>query len=274
MLRRFTPTLRLQRLAIHTYSLLIAVFLLAPILVVTLASLHANRYMAFPIEAYSLRWYAEVIETAVWRQALQMSLVLALQTTVIASAVGILAALAIHYHDFPGKHLITLFFLSPLLMPQLLIGLALLFFFGQYGLSGSYTPLLLGHVLIAFPFVVRMILAALPNVTRRLEEAAMTLGANEATALFTVTLPLIGPAIRGGAVFAFVTSYNNVLISLFLSTARAVPLPIRILTHLEWIADPSVAAVSTLFLLLTFVLLFVIERSVGIELFPLGERDG
>jgi ABC-type spermidine/putrescine transport system permease subunit II len=159
-------------------------------------------------------------------------------------------------------------------MPQLLIGLALLFYFAQMQVSGSYGTLLLGHILVTFPYVVQVILAALPGVSRTLEEASMTLGANEVKTLFKVTLPMIGPAVRGGAMFSFMASYNNVLISLFLSVPRIEPMPIKIYGVLEWGADPSVAAISTLFLILTFVILIILQRTVKLELIPDVKQPG
>lgn len=258
---------------IYAYMLAICIFILAPIVIVAVVSFQHGRYLAFPIDEFSLRWWTEALVRAEWRDALWKSLLLALQSTILSTLIGLLAGLAIHNHQFKGKQLLSIFFLSPLLMPQLLTGLALLFFFAELGFSSQYMSLLLGHVLIAFPFVVRLVLAALPNVSQSSEEAARTLGANEFITLFTVTLPQISPAIRGGAMFAFMASYNNVLISLFMSTPRMVPMPIKILQHLEFVADPTIAAVSTMFLIVTFIVMFVLEKTVKLEIMP-GIRTG
>jgi putative spermidine/putrescine transport system permease protein len=265
-------TRRLERWAVHGYVALICAFILAPILIVVVVSFQDARYLAFPIERFSTRWYTAAIIDAQWRAALGQSLLLAVQTTIVATLLGLSAGLAIHYHDFRFKDALSVFFLSPLIMPELLIALSLLFFFANYGLSGTYPALLLGHILVAFPFVVRLVLSALPNARRSLEEAAQVLGANEFTAMFKITLPLIGPAVRGGALFAFIVSYNNVMISLFLSTPRIVPMPIKIFEQLEWIADPTIAAVSTVFLALTFVLMIVLEKTVKLEVIPAMEK--
>lgn len=266
-------TSSLSKAGINLYLILICMFILAPIIIVAVISFQYGRYLAFPVEQFSLRWWTEAVVRAEWREALWKSLLLAMQSTVLATILGLLAGLAIHYHDFRGKQFLSVFFLSPLLMPQLLTGLALLFYFAQFGLSGSYTGLMLGHVLVAFPYVVRLVLAALPHVSRSAEEAARTLGANEFTTLMKITLPLIAPAIRGGAMFAFMASYNNVLVSLFLSTPRVVPMPIKILQHLEFVADPTIAAVSTLFILVTFLVMVILEKTVKLEILP-GVRTG
>jgi len=263
---------RLGRLSIYAYVVCVCIFLMAPILIIGVVSFHSKSYLVFPLEGYSLKWWTEALVRQEWQDAFRTSLLLALQATLISSILGTSAGLAIHYHDFKGKQLISVFFLSPLLLPQLLTGLALLFFLAQFGYSGTYTGLLLGHILVSFPYVVRLVLAALPGVSRAMEEAAMTLGANEFTTLTKITLPLIGPAVRGGAMFAFMASFNNVLISLFLSVARTTPMPIKIFHHIEWSGDPTVAAISTLFLLLTFMLLVLLRRTVGVELFPSIEQ--
>jgi putative spermidine/putrescine transport system permease protein len=257
-----------ERIGINAYVILVCLFILAPVIFVVVASFQNARYLAFPIEEYSLRWYVDALRQPEWRRSLVQSLQLAVQATVVATVLGTMAGLAIHYHTFRGKTLVILAFLSPLLLPELLTSLALLYYFASAGLSGTYTSLLLAHIIITLPFVVRMVMTALPNVTRDLEEAARTLGANEFVTLMKVTLPLIAPAIRGGAFFAFAISYNNVLMSLFLGSPRVTLLPIKIWQHLEFVADPTVAAVSTLFLLITFVLMLVLQRLVKIELFP------
>ncbi|MBI4277635.1 MAG: ABC transporter permease [Armatimonadetes bacterium] len=263
---------RLERYLINAYVLFICAFIMAPILVVVLSSFQYGQYLAYPIERYSLRWYTEALFRPEWRNALTQSLRLAVQTTVYATVAGILAGLALHYHDFRGKQALSVGFLSPLLMPELLTGLALLFYFANFGISGTYTALLLGHVLLALPYVIRLVLTALPRVSRNAEEAAMTLGANEFVTMMKITLPLISPAIRGGAVFAFMVSYNNVLLSLFLSTPRVTTLPVKIYQHVEFVADPTIAAVSTIFLILTFALMVALERTVKLEVMPVVEE--
>ena len=178
----------LGRLSIHIFLLLISLFIMAPVLIVAVVSFQDKAYLAFPIEHYSLRWWNEALFRPEWRNAIWTSLTLAIEATVVSTLIGISAGLVLHYHDFRGKQVLRLFFLAPLLMPQLLIGLALLFYFAQMQISGTYGTLLLGHILVTFPYVVQVILAALPSVSRTLEEASMTLGANEVKTLLKVTL--------------------------------------------------------------------------------------
>lgn len=259
---------RIERALINLFVVLVCIYLLAPLFILVIVSFQHAMYLAFPVEQYSLKWWTQAVIRPEWRIAMWMSIKLALQATLVSLISGLLAGLAIHYHDFKGKQVLRTFFMSPLLMPQVLTGIALLFFFAARKLSGSYISLLLGHVLICSPYVVQLMLAALPGVSRSQEEAAMTLGANEFTTLMKVTLPLVGPAIRGGAIFAFMASYNNVLVSLFLAIPRLIPVPVKILQHLEWTAEPTLAAVSVVFMALTFALVLIAEKTVGIELMP------
>lgn len=264
---------RLRGWAINAYVLAVCAFILVPILVVALASFQYGQYLAFPIERYSLRWYGEALFNPEWREAFWTSMQLAVQATLVTTVVGLSAALALHYHEFPGKQLVNVLLLGPLLMPELLMGIALLFLFGSFGLSGSYTSLLLAHILITMPYVVRLISAAFPAASRNLEEAAMTLGANEFTTMLKVTLPLIAPGIRGGMIFAFMISYNNFLVSLFLIAPGVSTMPVKIFSHLEFVADPTIAAVSTVFIVLTFGLTYALEKTVKIGIMPGLRRD-
>lgn len=256
----------------YLYVFLILFFILLPIFIVILVSFHEARYLNFPISSYSIKWYTHNLLRPEWTKPLKSSLLLATQTAIIATIIGIFAGLTIHNHDFKGKTFITTIFMSPLLFPQLLTGLMLLFFFANFGISGSYQALLMGHVIVSFPYVVRLVINALPTVSRSYEEAAYILGADELIALFKITLPIISPAIRGAIVFAFLTSYNNLMISLFLSTRSMVPMPIKIMHTIEYVQDPTIAAISTAFIIVTLVIILVVDRVFKIELVPLPKE--
>jgi putative spermidine/putrescine transport system permease protein len=262
----------MARVLAHAYVGAVCVFILAPIVVVALASFQYGQYLAFPIERYSLRWYAEALGSSEWRDAFWTSMTLAAQAAALATVAGVSAALALHSHEFRGKQLVSVLLLGPLLLPELLMGIALLFLFGGLGLSGSYVSLLLAHVLMTMPYVVRLVSSAFAGTSRNLEEAAMTLGANEVRTFIAVTLPLIAPGIRGGLIFAFMVSYNNFLVSLFLIAPGVSTLPVKIFSHLEFVADPTIAAVATVFIVLTFALTLVLELTVKVNLLPGVDR--
>lgn len=244
---------------------IIILYVVLPNIVVIVLSLHKAQYFSFPPKEYSLRWYSEALFRPEWRNAFLLSIWLAFLTSVCSSIIGLLAGLALFRYPIPGKRLISTLFLSPLIMPGILIGLAALFFLSQLGLNGTFTALLLGHILVTFPYVLRLVLSALPSVSRSMEEAALTLGADELTTLWLVTLPTIRPAVLSGALFAFILSFDNVMVSLFLSNARVATLPVKILHVLEWASDPTIAAISTIFMIMSLVLMITIDRTVGLR---------
>jgi putative spermidine/putrescine transport system permease protein len=247
------------------YVLAIALFILLPIVIVVVMSFNDARYFAFPPAELSVRWYARGVTRAEWRSAFFDSLWIAGVTALIANPVGILTSLALHRGRFRGREVLSNFFMAPLILPQILLGLALLFMLARLGLLGSPVPLILGHVLITFPYVMRVLLSSLGSVPPSVEEVAQTMGADELTTTLRITLPIIKPALMSGMVFAFILSFDNIMISLFLAAARNITLPIKILNTLEETADPTIAAISSIFVLLTLGLLLLVERVAGLE---------
>jgi putative spermidine/putrescine transport system permease protein len=171
------------------------------------------------------------------------------------------AALALHRGRFPGRSVLGAAFLTPLVFPGILLGIALLYSFGAIGLRASFLTLFLGHMVVALPYTIRLILGALPSVARDIEEAAATLGAGQMKVLRTVTLPLITPALAAGFLFAFLASFDNVIISVFLAGNRTVTLPVRIFSYIEFSTDASVAAISTIFIAITLGLMTVLYKT-------------
>lgn len=248
------------------FVIAIAVFIILPIVVVIVMSFNEGRYFVFPPTDFSIRWYTQAVTRAEWRDAFVVSLWVAIVTAFLATLVGILTSLALYRGRFRGRELLSNFFLSPLILPQILLGLALLFFLARIGLVGSSVALILGHIVITFPYATRILLSSLGSVPPSVEEAALTLGADELTTTLRVTLPIIRPAVASGMVFAFILSFDNIMISLFLASARNITLPIKILNTIEQTADPTIAAISSVFILLTLGMLVFVERTAGLEL--------
>lgn len=239
----------------------LCMFIIAPLVIVVAVSVNDSTYTFFPPHGFSFRWYATVLETAAWRDPIIFSLELATATAAASTLVGFGAAIGLHRGRFPGRNLLSVAFLSPLVFPGILLGIALLYGFGAVGMGASFLTLFLGHILISLPFTVRVILGALPSVAQEVEEAASTLGAGTWAVLRTVTLPLIAPALFAGALFAFLASFDNVVISVFLSSNRVVTLPVRIFSYIEFSTDASIAAVSTLVIALTLAVMAVLYRT-------------
>jgi putative spermidine/putrescine transport system permease protein len=195
----------------------------------------------------------------------QLSLNLALVSTGISLVLGTLAAIAVTRGDFRGKEAIATFTVSPLMMPGLVVGVALLQFFREIGLRDAYWSLLLGHIVITLPFVMRTLLASMQAFNFALIDAARTLGLSYPRAIIQVLIPNLAPAYLTGGLFAFLASMDNYPISIFLTDARNKTLPIKMLQYLEEQPDPSLAAMSSGLILLAIIVLFVASRTVGLN---------
>jgi putative spermidine/putrescine transport system permease protein len=239
------------------------VFLLAPLLVVVIVSFDPSDAFRVPPNGLSLRWYAAFFASETFVRAFfRVSLVVALAVSVLATAVGGLAAVGLVRYAFRGRTSVEAAFLAPIVVPEILLGAAMFLFFSYVRIKWTATlaGLALGHLLIALPYVVRSITAGLHGIDPALEEAAMSLGASRTQAFRKVTLPLISSSVLSGAVFAFIISFSDINIALFVTGPDSVTLPVHIFSQIAWQADPTIAAASTLQILLIGVLLGVVQR--------------
>jgi len=263
----------LPRAAFTALVILLYVFLLAPIVIVVIASLNAGRFLVFPPEGLSLQWYAKFANSGPFVRSFFFSLRLAAITTVISTVVGGAAALYV-VRRARRSSLLRLLLVAPLQLPGIMTALALLIFYYAVGLGGgSYTGLLMGHVLVCMPYVFLTVSAVLYNFDRSLEEAARSLGASAFTTFRRVTLPIIKGGVISGAVFAFITSFDQFPISLLLSGVGTTTLPIQVFDYLRFSFDPTAAAVGTINILITLGVVVLTERLVGLESLYWGGRQ-
>jgi putative spermidine/putrescine transport system permease protein len=240
------------------------VVLVAPSVIVILTSFTASASLKFPPDGYSLRWYAALLDADQMQRAAWTSLVVAVWTTVIATALGIAAALAIARNDARWARLADVVFMSPLLLPSLAFGFAALVFIYQLGLRPSIPLLIMGHVVVCTPFVLRTTIAALSGLDPALLDASASLGAGPWMTFRRVTLPLIGRGAAAGAFLAFIASFDNVPVSLFLADERTEVLPIHLWQQIETNLDVRTAAASGLIVIVTLVLMVLAERLAGV----------
>lgn len=263
----------LPRAIFTALVILLYVFLLAPIVIVVIASLNAGRFLVFPPEGLSLQWYAKFAKSAPFVRSFFFSLRLAAVTTVISTVIGAAAALYV-VRRARRSSLLRLLLVAPLQLPGIMTALALLIFYYAVGLGGgSYTGLLIGHVLVCMPYVFLTVSAVLYNFDRSLEEAARSLGASAFTTFRRVTLPIIKGGVISGAVFAFITSFDQFPISLLLSGVGTTTLPIQVFDYLRFSFDPTAAAVGTINILITLGVVVLTERLVGLESLYWGGRQ-
>jgi putative spermidine/putrescine transport system permease protein len=254
-------------LGITTIAIAVVVFLQVPVIVVVLAAFSTTSYLTIPPQGLTLAWFGKVLSDPTYLSAIRMSLVLACGSTAISLTLGVAAAYALFRKALPGSEAITSLVMAPLILPAVVIGVALLQYYSLTGLRGSLFGLLMAHVVITVPYVLRAALASLSGVDIATEEAARVLGASGFEAFRLITLPLIQPGLIAGALFAFITSLDNVPVTIFLISANQTTLPVLIFTSVEMGIDPSVAAVSTLLIVATGLILLIAERRSGFHRF-------
>ncbi len=238
-------------------------FLLLPVAIVVLASFSSTAYLTIPPQGLTLRWFAEVLDNPGYVSAILLSLKLAVASTGVATVLAVPACYALHHHWVPFSGAITSLMMSPLVFPAVVIGVALLQYISLLGLRGNFLVLLLAHSVIVTPYVVRTALAGFSSLDPALEEAARVLGANRALAFLHIVLPTIGGSLGAGIVFALITSFDEVPVTVFLLPPGQATLPVTIFSALDQGVDPSVAAVSTLLIAATAILLVALERLAG-----------
>jgi putative spermidine/putrescine transport system permease protein len=266
------PRLIRRRVHLHgseivqrAYAALFVAFMLAPLVVVVGASFEPRELLRFPPHGVSLHWYAMALQSSEFVSAARISLLVAVLATLGGLLLGVPSAYALARYNFPAKDIVSGLLNSPLLVPQLVIGVALLEILALLGIAASVVTLTLGHILIALPYVVRTLHASILGLDPSVEEAASNLGANRLQIYATVVLPIILPALYSSVLFAFLISFDNAVISLFLVSARTTTLPIAMYTYVQYNLDPTIAAISSMLIALSLLVLYIANKLAPIE---------
>jgi putative spermidine/putrescine transport system permease protein len=247
----------------YAYLALICALMLAPIAVVLAVSFSPTPVFDLPTGGASLQWYRKLAELPGLWDSVRLSVQVAGIATACSLVLGTLCALGILRGRFPGREGLLVFVLSPMMLPGVVLGIAMLLAFRSIGLADGYASLILAHVVITLPYVVRVLYAALVLFDFTMIDAARSLGYGHARALWHVLVPNVLPSFVTAGMFAFLTSMDNYALALFLGDVRNITLPIQILNYLDRASDPSVAAIATLMVMLTVSILVVAERLVG-----------
>ncbi len=235
-------------------TILVYLFMFAPVAVVILLSFNSSQFGSFPMEGVSLRWFVALWENDAIVRAFRTSLLLGGLTALISTTFGVLGALAMVRYDFPGKNLIATALIAPILVPEVVLAVALLLFLGAIGVPKSFPLLLAGHVIFTLPFVVLVVQARLVGVRRDYEEAALSLGANPLQTFFQITLPLILPAVLAGGLFAFTISFDDITGTLFWKPGGVETVPTQIFAMLRNSISPEINALGTVMVIVTVAL--------------------
>lgn len=248
-----------SRAVLWAFSLIVVTFLLAPILVIVAVSFDRSTLFEFPPQQWSLRWYRALWDSRDWREAFALSFWLATGVTALSLLIGVPAAYALARGRFGGQRIVEFFLISPMVVPVIVLAIALYMLFAPLGLIGRPSGLLLAHTVLALPIVIVVVGAAFRRTDRAVELAARACGASFPRAFWHVSLPAVRPAVISAAAFAFLTSFDEVVLVLFLGGPKTATLPKRIWEAVKFELDPSLTAVSALLVALTVLALLVAE---------------
>lgn len=254
------------------FNALFVVFMTAPLVVVIGVSLTPEGFLEFPPSALSLRWFRAILDNPDFIEAAWISLYLGLASASLATLLAVPAALAIGRRRFAGRDALVGLFMSPLTVPTVVLGIAFLRFLTEIGLSGTFLGLTLCHAVIVTPFILRLVLASVTGLDRTVEQAAQSLGASDFTVFRRITLPMILPGVVGGWVLAFITSFDELTVTVFIVNPSTTTLPVRLFAHITQTTDPLVASISTMVILFTVGLMLAVERLYGLDRLLIGER--
>jgi len=234
-------------------------FLIIPILVIIPLSFNSEPYFTYPMPGFSFRWYDEFFSSQQWILGLKNSIIVGIFATLVATVLGTLAALGLNRAEYPGKSAILAVLISPIIVPIVITAAGMFYFYAYIGLTGTLAGLVFAHATIGVPFVVITVSATLAGFDNNLVRAAASLGANPVRTFQKVTMPLILPGIVSGGLFAFITSWDELVIAIFLATTEEHTLPRRMWSGIRELLSPTIMAVATLLILTSIALMVTME---------------
>jgi putative spermidine/putrescine transport system permease protein len=255
----YTLTDRLTRMALYAISGLVCAFLVLPILAIVPLSFNSGSFLTYPLAGWSLRWYEELIGSSGWMSAFRNSLVVAAAATALATPLGTLAALGLTRLASALKPVLMAMLLAPMFAPVIVVAVATYFLYAKLGLAHSFFGLILGHTALATPFVVLVVHASLQGFDGSLLRAAASLGASPVVVMRKVLLPLITPGMFAAAIFAFTTSFDEIVVAMLLAGVEQKTLPLKMFDGVRDHISPAITAAATLLVLTSVILLGTVE---------------
>ncbi|MCV6574733.1 MAG: ABC transporter permease [Cohaesibacter sp.] len=260
---RLDPSLskseRISVIATWIAALLVILFLMAPIITIVPLSFTSDSLLSYPIPDWSLRWYEVLFGSDMWMRALWNSLYIAFFATILAMILGTVASVGLTSPNFPFKGAVMGLLLTPMIVPIIITAVASYFFYAKLGLTNSYLGMILAHALLGTPFVVITVTATLLGFDSNQVRAAYSLGCKPIPTFFKIVVPQIQPGIISGGLFAFVTSFDEVIVALFMAGTEQFTLPRQMFAGIRENIDPTIAAVATVMILISLVLLLGIQ---------------
>ena len=250
---------RIWYFVLRGLAVLTLLYLILPVLAIVPLSFSSSTFLVYPIPGWSLRWYQNLVMSDEWRMAAKNSFIVGPAATLVATVLGTLAAIGITKADFRGKALLMAVLISPMIVPVVVVGVGMYLFFAPLGLANTYLGLILAHAALGVPFVVTTVSATLQGFNYNLVRASLSLGANPVSTFFRITLPVIAPGVISGALFAFATSFDEVVVTLFLAGADQTTLPRQMFTGIRENISPTIAALATILIVFSTCLLLALE---------------
>ncbi|BCZ85153.1 ABC transporter permease [Paraburkholderia terrae] len=260
---RFAPYMSTPEIVwnyvLRSGNVMVLLFLILPILAIMPLSFNENSFLVYPIHQFSLRWYHNLFTAVEWTRAGANSLIVTPIATVLATVLGTLAALGLNKASFKGKGVLVAVLISPMIVPVIVTGVGMYLQFARWGLSGTYAGLIFGHTVIAAPFVVVTVNATLAGFNHNYVRASLSLGASPVRTFFSVTLPIIAPGVISGALFAFATSLDDVVITMFIAGPTQGTLPLQMFIGIRESITPTIAALASILIVFSSLLLITME---------------
>lgn len=254
-----TPLDRIWYVTFRVICGLVFAFLFIPIIVIIPLSFNSEPYFTYPMPGYSLRWYEEFFTSPQWLLGLQNSIIVGIFATLVATVLGTLAALGLNRAEYPGKTTILAVLISPIVVPIVITAAGMFYFYAKLGLTGTLAGLVFAHATIGVPFVVITVSATLAGFDYNLIRAGASLGGDPLRVFFRITLPLILPGVVAGALFAFITSWDELVIAIFLASTEEHTLPRRMWSGIRELLSPTIMAVATMLIMTSVLLMIVME---------------
>ena len=257
--RRRTFEERFWIAVLWSAAIAVFAFLVAPILAIVPLSFNSREFLTYPLSGFSLRWYQQFFASAEWMRAFKNSFIVGSAATAVATGLGTLAAVGLTMANFRGKGFVMAVLLSPMIVPVVIVAVGFYFFFAPIGLASTYLGLVLAHSALGAPFVVVTVTATLQGFDRSLTRAAASLGAGPLETFFRVVLPLIGPGVASGALFAFAASFDEVVVVLLIAAPEQRTLPREMFAGIRENFSPVITAVATVMIAVSIILLLSLE---------------
>jgi putative spermidine/putrescine transport system permease protein len=253
-----TPAIRVMRVGLCILSTIVLCYLVALLLVIIPLSFSSSHYLNYPIPSFSLGWYQDFFGSPEWITAFRNTLLIGSLTALIATILGTLAALGLARKEFPFRRLIMGFMILPIIIPVIVYAVGVYFFFAPLGLANSFTGIILAHTAISVPFVVITVGATLAGLDPNLARAGASLGASPLRVFFKVILPIVAPGVLSGALIAFATSLDEVVIMLFLAGPEQNTIPRQMFTGIKYFLSPTITAAATVLIFVSILLLALV----------------